>query len=343
VLPIALPQRTVAYAARRGDGILNLRSAQNPAEPVTTALADLGPGSVSGWAAYPAGVAWALREAGHPVDGADVLVDGDVPVGAGLSSSAALECAVALALAELSGLSIERGRLARLAQRAENDFVGMPCGIMDQTASLLATEDHALLLDTRSGATRQIPLQLAASGLALLVIDTKAPHRLVGGEYAARRRDCEHAARILGMRALRDIEIGELDTVVKRLDDDRLRRRVRHVVTENGRVMAVVRHLDAGRPQDIGELLTASHASLRDEYEVSSPELDLAVETALRDGALGARMTGGGFGGCAIALVNADAVETLAGAVRSAFARRGFQAPEPFVTRPSGGAGRIDA
>jgi galactokinase len=327
--------------SRRRDFELNLRSVQHPDEPTRAALGDLEPGSVLGWAAYPAGVAWALREAGHAIGGADVLVDGNVPLGAGLSSSAALECAVALALAELYDLGLERGNLARLAQRAENDFVGVPTGSMDQMASLLATRDHALFLDTRSGETRQIGLKLAPAGLALLVIDTKAPHRLVSGEYAARRRDCELAAAMLGVPALRDIGLDDLNEAVKRLDEDRLRRRVRHVVTENSRVLAAVEHLDAGRPAEIAELLTASHESLRDDYEVSSAELDLAVTTALGAGALGGRMTGGGFGGCAIAVTPASATSAVAGAVADAFASQGFSAPVHFLAHASGGAARI--
>ena len=341
MLPIALPQRTVAHVSRRHDFELNLRSVQHPDEPAQAALGDLEPGSVPGWAAYPAGVAWALREAGHAIGGADVLIDGNVPLGAGLSSSAALECAVALGLAELYELGLERGTLARLAQRAENDFVGVPTGIMDQTASLLATRDHALFLDTRSGETRQIGLRLAAAGLALVVIDTKAPHRLVSGEYAARRRDCELATDILAVPALRDILLDDLDEAVKRLDADRLRRRVRHVVTENSRVLAAVGHLDAGRPAEIAELLTASHESLRDDYEVSSPELDLAVTAALGAGALGGRMTGGGFGGCAITLTPASATSAVVDAVADAFAGHGFSAPAHFVAHASGGAARI--
>jgi galactokinase len=341
VLPIALQHRTVAHVSRRRDDELNVRSVQHPGEPARTVIGDLEPGSVPGWAAYPAGVAWALREAGHAIKGADVLVDGDVPLGAGLSSSAALECAVALALAQLYDLNLDRGALARLAQRAENAFVGVPTGIMDQAASLLATEDHALFLDTRSGETRHIEFKLAAAGLTLLVIDTKAPHRLVSGEYAARRRDCERAAEILGVPALRDIRLNDLDEALKLLDDDRLRRRVRHVVTENSRVLAAVEHLDAGRPAEIGQLLAASHQSLRDDYEVSSGELDLAVTTARSAGALGGRMTGGGFGGCAIALTPSGAATAVAGAVAEAFARHGFNAPASFVAHASGGAARI--
>ncbi len=205
VLPLALPQGAVATAAARTDRLLRMASLQAEGL-VEISVDDLEPGKVEGWAAYVAGVVWAVRTAGHDVGGLDILIDGDVPLGAGLSSSAALECATALAVADLHGLDIERPALARLAQQAENDFVGMPCGIMDQSAALLCTRDHALFLDTRSLGTEQVPLELGAEGLALLVVDTKAPHRLVDGEYAARRRTCEEAAAALGLPALRDLD-----------------------------------------------------------------------------------------------------------------------------------------
>ena len=202
---------------------------------------------------------------------------------------------------------------ALLAQHAENDFVGMPCGVMDQFASTHARAGHLLLLDTRSLEVRHIPFDLAADGLALLVVDTKAPHQLVDGEYAARRASCEAAARLLGVPALRDV--ADLDSALAVLDDDVLRRRVRHVVTENGRVLDVVDLLESGDVRAIGPLLTASHVSLRDDYEVSCRELDLVVDTALAAGALGARMTGGGFGGSAIALVEIRSVDHVRDAI----------------------------
>src|SRR5919198_2161401 len=202
--------------------------------------------------------------------------------GAGLSWSAALECAVGLALCDLHGLDVPRPELARIAQRAENDFVGMPCGIMDQSAALLCTAGHALLLDCRSGLSAQVPLEPAAAGLTLLVVDTRAAHRLVEGEYAARRAACEDAAAALGVPALRDVT--DLDGALTRLDDDVLRRRVRHVVTENHRVEAAVGLLRAGAAAEIGALLTASHLSLRDQFEISWPEADVAVEVAIRGG-----------------------------------------------------------
>ncbi|WP_020576940.1 galactokinase [Actinopolymorpha alba] len=340
VLPLALPQGVVAAASTRSDGLLRMASLQAEGRievPVDT----LTPGSVTGWAAYVAGTVWSLRAAGHEVGGMDILVDGDVPLGAGLSSSAALECSTALAATELHDLAIEPSTLARLAQKAENDFVGMPCGIMDQSASLLCVRDHALFLDTRTLQTEQVPLDLGADGLALLVIDTRAPHRLVDGEYAARRRTCEEAAAALGVPALRDIEPDHLKGALDRLPDEVARRRVRHVVTEDARVLQTVTLLRAGSTREIGPLLTASHESLRDDYEVTVPELDTAVDAALSAGALGARMTGGGFGGCVIALVEADAIEVVAGRVADTFAASGFAAPAPFVAQASAGARRL--
>ncbi len=341
VLPFALPHRVVVAAARRADGVLAVRSAQAPGEPVRVPLAGLTPGRVPGWAAYAVGPAWALRTAGYAVGGADLLVDGDVPQGAGLSSSAALECAVISALDELYGLGLARPDLARLAQRAENDFVGMPCGIMDQSAALLCAEGHALFLDCRSLESRPVPLDLAARGLALLVIDTRVKHELTDSGYADRRAACEEAARTLGVEHLRQITPEELDAALGRLPDP-LRRRVRHVVTENARVLDVVARLDAGDLDAVGPLLSASHASLRDDYEVSCPELDAAVDAALAAGALGARMTGGGFGGCAIALVDAGRRDAVAAAVREEFAARGFPEPRFLAVTPAAGAARLD-
>jgi galactokinase len=275
------------------------------------------------------------------VGGLDLLVDGDVPAGAGLSSSAALECAVALAADETFGLGLERPALARLAQRAENGFVGVPSGIMDQSASLLCREGHVLFLDTRSLEVEQVPLDLEATGLELLVVDTRAPHRLADGEYAARRRDCERGATALGVPYLRDVSPEDLASALARVDDDTIRRRVRHVVTEDARVLDVVGLLRGGRVHEIGPLLTASHTSLRDDFEVTVPELDTAVDAALAAGALGARMTGGGFGGCVIALVPTGLREDVGESVPRAFADRGFNPPELFVTRASPGAVRL--
>jgi galactokinase len=229
--------------------------------------------------------------------------------------------------------------VALLAQRAENDFVGMPCGVMDQFASTHARAGHLLLLDTRTLTVEQIPFDLAAEGLELLVVDTRAPHRLVDGEYAARRRSCEEAARLLGVPALRDVD--DLPAALEALADETLRRRVRHVVTENRRVLEVAARLRDGDVRGIGPDLTASHVSLRDDYEVSCVELDLAVDTALAAGAHGARMTGGGFGGSAIALVESSATADVRAAVLAAFAAAGLAEPGFVEALPSAGARRI--
>ncbi|MBO0892433.1 MAG: galactokinase, partial [Acidothermales bacterium] len=294
VLPVALPNRTLAAVRRRFDGRLVFASTMTD-EVVEVALDELAPGTVKGWAAYPAGVVWALHTAGHDVVGTEVLVSGDVPVGSGLSSSAALECSVGLALAELSGLTLGRPELALLCQQAENTFVGMPSGVMDQMASLCCSEGYALFLDCRSLHAESVPFAIADQGLVLLVIDTRAPHRLVDGGYADRRMSATEAAIALGVASLRDVSREDLPDALGRLDE-RLRPRARHVVTENARVLVTVDLMRAGDYASVGQLMNMSHASLRDDYEVSSPELDTAVDAALQAGALGARMTGGGFG-----------------------------------------------
>jgi galactokinase len=340
-LPIALPMRTTAAIARRADAMVRFASAQRPGEVVEIRLDDLRPGSAEGWAGYAAGVVWSLREAGHPVGGLDVLVDGQVPEGSGLSSSAALECAVGMAVADAFALDISRPDMVLLAQRAENEFVGAPTGIMDQSASLLCQAAHALLLDARTQQTRQVPFDLAAVGLTIVVIDTRAPHAHVDSEYAQRRATCEAAAAALGVAALRDIDETWLDVSdVLRLDGV-TRRRVRHVVTENARTLRTAELLADGRVSDIGPLLTASHASLRDDYEVTVPQLDVAVDAALGAGAFGARMTGGGFGGCAIALISLDAATAVETAVRRAYAAHDFAEPRFFAAPPSDGALRL--
>jgi galactokinase len=339
VLPLALRLGTTIAAAPRGDRRLVLASLQEPAGEVTVDLDSLTPGVVSGWAAYVAGTAWALSDAGVTVPGADLLVDGDLPRGAGLSSSASLECAAAGALLGLTGESLPAAEVALLAQRAENDFVGVPCGVMDQFAVTHARSGHLLLLDTRSLEVRHIPFELYDEGLTLLVIDTRAPHRLVDGEYAARRAACERAAALLGVPSLRDVD--GLDSALQQLDDEVLRRRVRHVVTENARVLAVVALLESGDVRGIGPHLTASHASLRDDFEVSCPELDLAVSTALACGALGARMTGGGFGGSALALVESSETGPVSTAILDAFASSGFATPAFIAAEPGEGYGRV--
>ena len=338
VLPFALSRGTLAVAGRRGDGLLELHSRQVPGGGVTVPAGVLAPGAVAGWAAYPAGVVWAMRAAGHPVGGVSMVFDSDLPRGAGLSSSAALECAVALALTDLHDLAVPRSELVTIAQRAENDFVGVPCGIMDQSASLLCQEGHALLLDCRTSESAQVPFDPAAAGLDLLVIDTGARRELADGDYASRRGECEQAARALGLRSLRDVtDVTEL----ARLADPVLRRRARHVVTENQRVLQTAALLRAGRPGEAGALLAASHASLRDDFEISWPEADVTVTAAARAGALGARMIGGGFGGSVIALVPAADSAVVRAGISAEFGRRGWPPPQFLDARPSAGAHRL--
>ncbi|MEU3689570.1 galactokinase [Streptomyces narbonensis] len=341
VLPLALPHTAVAAVSRRDDGILRLHSADIDGGIVQLDVEELEPLSGGGWAAYPAGVVWALREAGHPVTGADVHLASTVPTGAGLSSSAALEVVTALALNDLFGLGLSRPELARLAQRAENAFVGVPCGVMDQMASACAEEGHALHLDTRDLSYRQVPFDLAREGLRLLVVDTRVKHALGDGAYAERRAGCEAGARALGVRALRDVNSAHLPESLALLSDETVLRYVRHVVTDNARVERVIALLDAGDTRAVGPVLTEGHVSLRDDLRVSCPELDLVVEAANAAGALGARMTGGGFGGSAVVLVETDRAEAVAAAVGKAFAEAGYTAPGIFPAVPAGGARRL--
>ncbi|MGI5398419.1 galactokinase [Streptomyces sp. CA-135486] len=342
VMPFALPHTTVATVSRRDDGVLRLHSANVAGGAVELRVDDLAPGrGPGGWTDYPAGVVWALRDAGHAVGGADIHYASTVPTGAGLSSSAALEVVTALALNDLYALGLERWRMARLCQRAENVYVGAPTGIMDQTASACCTEGHALHLDTRDLAQRQIPFDLAASGLELLVVDTRVKHAHSDGEYGKRRAGCESAAAALGVPALRDIPYEGLVAALDRLADPGLRPLVRHIVTENHRVERVITLLEAGEVHAIGPVLTQGHASLRDDFRVSCPELDLVVETALEAGALGARMTGGGFGGSAIVLTDMSQSGTVRTCLSESFASAGHKAPRIFTATPSRGAARV--
>ncbi|GAB2637132.1 galactokinase [Prescottella soli] len=323
-LPIALPHNTVVAAAPRTDGRIRLRSTDG--DPWDGRLDDIGPGRPAGWASYPAGVIWALRENGvldGGFGGVDAAFVSAVPIGAGLSSSAALECSLALALAP----DADRTALAAACVRAENEVALAPTGGMDQAASLRAAEGHALLLDSASGAVSQVPFD--PDGLSLLVIDTRAPHRLVDGQYAKRRSAVERAARRLGVDSLRELADGGRDGMdaVRSLKDDVLRRRAWHVISEIARVRLAVRALESGDVAEFGRLLYASHMSLSRDFEVSCPELDNAVEATMIAGALGARMTGGGFGGSAIALVPSGRVDEAIETTRRQAAERGL--PEP--------------
>ena len=344
VLPFAIAQSVTAAAVRRDDGLLVLRSRQAPGGSATIVLDSLAPGTVTGWAAYPAGVAWALRDAGYRIPGATIDIDSDLPVGAGLSSSAGLACSTALALIGLADAGVPRRELVQIARWAENDFIGVPSGIMDQSASLLCEAGHALLLDCRTLEISQVPFDPAAAGNRLLVINTRAGHAHDGGDYARRRSECEEAARQLGVPFL-----GCLTDAadVGRLADPALRGRARHVITDNARVLAAVDLLrgapaDPGAYRKVGALLCDAHRSLRDDFEVSWPHADVTVDAAVAAGALGARMIGGGFGGSVLALVPTDAGPAVRAAVADAFARRSWAAPEFIETIPSGGARRTD-
>ncbi|MFI5757540.1 galactokinase [Streptomyces sp. NPDC051569] len=374
VMPLALPHTAVAAVSRRTDGLLRLHSADVSRGVIELDVAGLAPadgggdsggdtgqdsggdtgqdsgggtgrgiGQDIGWAAYPAGVVWALREAGHPVTGADLHLASAVPTGAGLSSSAALEVVTALALNDLYELGLTAPELAVLAQRAENAFVGVPCGVMDQMASACCTDGHALYLDTRDLTQHQVPFDLAAHGLQLLVVDTRVKHALGDGAYAERRAGCETGARALGVDLLRDIPYEELPGALDRLADEgeNVRRYVRHVVSEDHRVEQVIALLDAGDVRAVGPLLVEGHASLRDDLRVSCPELDLAVSASVDAGALGARMTGGGFGGSAIVLVAEADADAVAGSVAESFAAAGHRRPRIFPAVPSRGARRV--
>ena len=339
-LPMALTRVTAAAVRVRDDDRVRLASDDPDAEPFVGRLSDLGPGDVKGWAAYAAGVLWALQQAGIEVPGMDLAVSSDVPLGAGLSSSASLECAVGLAAADLAGRPDDpalRQLLVDAAIRAENEVVGAATGGMDQTVAMLAADGAALLVDFRDGSTEPVPLGLAGAGLRLLVIDTRVRHALADGQYGQRRRDCEEAAGLLGVATLGEATAAD----VERLTDPRLRARARHVVSEIARVDELVALVRAGRVAECGPLLDASHASLRDDYEVSAVELDTVVAAATAAGALGARMTGGGFGGSAIALVPEQAVADVQAAVVAACRQRGLTTPATLAVTSGPAARRL--
>ena len=328
-MPIALGARTYAAATVRDDGMLVVESLQEDGR-VEVPVAEL-EDRVGGWAAYVAGVVWALEIDGC---GYSVLVDGQVPLGAGLSSSAALECAVAMAVREVSGSTASRADLVAACVRAENEYVGARTGSMDQTVAMFAQPRNALLIDFATGATRPVPWQPPGE---LLVVDTRVSHTHAGGAYADRRNRCEAAAAELGVDHLADATLGQIEMLV----DAETCRRARHVVTEQQRVIEAEVAVRAGDWQELGRLMTASHASLRDDFEVSCAELDIAVEAALEAGASGARMTGGGFGGSAIALVPSGAAAGVRGAVLRAYASEGLDAPR-FLEGGAGGPASVE-
>lgn len=341
VLPFAIDRRTIVALGLRDDRTARVASSFAD-EVVEVDLATLHPAALSGWSAYPLGVAWALGERGADlaaVPGFDLFIESNVPVGAGLSSSAAIESAVALALNDVWTLGHDRPTLAGVGQLAENEAVGAPTGIMDQSASLLGEKDCAVFLDCRSLESRIVELGLDGAGLVVLIMDTGVEHAHSTGGYAERRASCELGARTLGVDSLRDLGIDDLPRARAELDDVTFRR-VRHIITENQRVLDTVAALDSYGPRAIGELLDASHRSMRDDFEISIPELDLAVETAVAHGAIGARMTGGGFGGAALALVAREDLSRVQVAVDGAFAEHGYGVPDSFVVSAARGAAR---
>lgn len=333
VLPFAIDRRTTVTVSLRGAAGTRVRSgglgtAELPSNPR--------PGQVEGWARYVAGALWAFADMARPLPALDIRVSSTVPVGAGLSSSAAIECAVLCCLDDLTGSSLSRKDLALLALRGEREFVGVPCGPMDQFTAMLAQPDRALLMDTRTLDTCQVPLDPAAAGLTLVVVNTGVQHAHSSNEYADRQASCQRAARELGVRHLTEATPSQVDE----LADPVLRRRARHVVSETARVGLATAALGEGRLADVGPLLTASHASLATDYEVSGPELDTAVTAAGEAGALGARLTGGGFGGSVIVLCRTVDADSVTASVRRAFSRAGYAPPECWAVSPAAGARR---
>ena len=337
VLPFAIEDVTTVAISRTTEPTIRITSLQQADEIFTIQISDLAPLTGEAWTRYPVGVIWAMKEALNFNGGFDILVDGRVPLGAGLSSSAALECAVATALNQLFKLNIPERDLARIAQKAENIYVGMPCGIMDQSVSIMGRKGSALLLDCRDLSTEHIPFNISPLGLELLVIDTQVHHALVDGGYAERRASCEKAVAVLGITSLRDISVADFLARKSELDETTYIRAF-HGVTEMKRVLDGVAALQAGDFKEFGQIITASHNSLRDNYKVSCPELNVAVDTALSMGALGSRMIGGGYGGSAIALIHADQTESMKIAIAQAFKGAGFITPRFFTSLPSEGA-----
>jgi galactokinase len=333
-LPIALPERTVVTYAAGDTDALTVHSDRETDE-VTIPL-DTAPGDTTGWAAYVAGVEWAIRDAGYPTGGGRMAITSDVEMGSGLSSSAALECAVLGAIALTAGVDIDRVEQARIAQRAENEYVGAPTGLLDQLAALFGEPQRALLIDFRDVTVRPVVFDPDASGMALLVINSRAPHHHAGGEYAARRTSCERAAAALQVSSLREVQdCGR--SVVEAVPDATDARRARHILTDNQRVHDFVAALGERDFGAAGRILTASHASMRDDFAITTEHIDLIADTAARAGALGARMTGGGFGGCVIALVPAAKEQAVSDAVRKAVSDAGY--PRPAITRTHAGPG----
>lgn len=333
VLPFAIKDRTFVAVRKRDDSKVRIASAQRRSKVVTVDINQVKPGLKGEWERYALGVLWSMGVN----QGVDLMIDGHVPLGAGLSSSAALECSVATAMNHLFDMGYNLEDLARLTQKAENQYVGVPCGIMDQSVSLMATQGSALLLDCRDLSTKNIPFDVAASGLELLIVDTQAHHALTDGGYAERRASCESAVAKLGITSLRELTMEQLEASRSLLTETEFVR-ARHAVTEMQRVLDCVDALGNSDFEKVGRLINQSHASLRDDYTVSCPELDTAVDAAISAGALGSRMVGGGFGGSAIALIQAAKTRETIKAIERAFTSKGFKAPRFFNSLPSQGA-----
>jgi len=337
VFPFGIDRRTYVALSPRKDMLCRVSSALD-SKTYEYEISKKMPKGMD-WALYPLGVAWVMRESAKC--GFDAYIVSDVPVGAGLSSSAAIECSVGTALNDIWSAGKSRQEIALIGQKAENEVVGAPTGIMDQTASILSQKDAAVMIDCQSLETELVPLGLASQGLTVAVIDTKVAHRHSDGGYRSRRDACEKGAKKMGAESLRELSEQDLAQMEEKLDDVTFRR-CKHVVTENRRVLDAVEALKKGELARLGELLLQSHASMRDDFEISVVELDTAVELAMEVGAVGARMTGGGFGGAAIAIIDEAKMELLREHCKAIFAKKGFAEPNVFSVAPSDGA-RKDA
>lgn len=338
VLPFALENGVFVAASLRRDNCVEVSSRQLGAHSFD--LDDLS--KAIGGLSHAGAAIQAAQEECPGLVGMNLVVDSSLPIGSGLSSSAAFVCALILAATELTGVSLGPEAIAIAARRAETNGVGVPVGVMDPMVSMCGKPEHALFLDCLTMEMEHIPFRVSAGNSpAVLVIDTRTPRRLEGGEYGDRRRACQNAAVALGVKTLREATLETLRECSGSLNDQE-RQRARHVITENTRVLTAVATMRGDDFEALGELLSESHRSLADDFEVSIPELDVAVETAVDAGAFGARMTGAGFGGCAIALVPVQRTQEVEAAVRSAFRERGFDTPQFLRARPSAGAHRVD-
>ena len=340
VLPMAIDMGTTCAASQRADGRFGLHSHQVNGPIATIDPTTFDRTAANGWLGYVVG-ALAIAEArGWFTGGVDLSIDADLPLGAGLSSSASLECAVLTAVIALGGAEVAPMEVALAAQQVEHEYAHVPCGIMDQAASMLAQPDSALLLDSATLDSRAIPLHLDRLGLQVLLIDTNVRHDLADGAYADRRAACERAAAALGVTHLAEIPLAEISRVDALPEQEA--RRARHVITEQARVAdAVQAFADVDAP-GLGRAFAGSHTSLSRDYEVSCPELDIAVSAAVVGGAAAARMTGGGFGGNVVTLCRPDAVARVQDSVRQSLTRDGLAAPTFRIVSPAGGARRID-